>query len=343
MAVNKVIYDGNTLIDLTEDTVTADQLKTGVTAHDAAGNRITGTYEGEDVSAETAEYTEKLGVQNGVIDQIVETLKTRFAVPSSLQNKVITPTTSRQVVTADEGYDGLSVVTVESIPKSYTNQIYNSGYDLGYDTGYDTGYDEGYNLALELFKPYMVELEYIESTGTQYIDTGWSFGTNNYAKAKLVFDGYIGTASNGWAVSGVGANPTFYCGVGSGRNIYYGNGNSDINTGVTYTENRSLFEIDLQNKTVKVTDKVTSEILVDLNSITVGTPSGTRSFYLSAYNSGSAVCHSEKIYGYQIYEDEILVRDYIPVLDLNGIACLYDKVTRKLYYNAGTGSFSYAA
>ena len=44
MAVNKVIYDGDTLIDLSGDTVTAAQLLTGVTAHDKAGNPITGTY-----------------------------------------------------------------------------------------------------------------------------------------------------------------------------------------------------------------------------------------------------------------------------------------------------------
>ncbi len=43
MAVNKVNYDGQTLIDLTEDTVTADKLYSGYTAHDAAGVRITGT------------------------------------------------------------------------------------------------------------------------------------------------------------------------------------------------------------------------------------------------------------------------------------------------------------
>ena len=44
MAVNKVIYDGDTLIDLSGDTVTASQLLTGITAHDKAGNPITGTY-----------------------------------------------------------------------------------------------------------------------------------------------------------------------------------------------------------------------------------------------------------------------------------------------------------
>ena len=43
MAINKVIYDDDTLIDLTGDTVTPEKLLSGETAHNAAGNRVTGT------------------------------------------------------------------------------------------------------------------------------------------------------------------------------------------------------------------------------------------------------------------------------------------------------------
>ena len=43
MAVNKVVYAGEVLIDLTNDTVTPETLLAGTTAHDAAGNAITGT------------------------------------------------------------------------------------------------------------------------------------------------------------------------------------------------------------------------------------------------------------------------------------------------------------
>ena len=43
MAKNKIIYNGNTLIDLTGDTVTADKLLQGYTAHDRSGAQITGT------------------------------------------------------------------------------------------------------------------------------------------------------------------------------------------------------------------------------------------------------------------------------------------------------------
>ena len=45
MAVSKVSYCGSTLIDLTGDTVNEDTLAKGITAHDKAGNAITGTME----------------------------------------------------------------------------------------------------------------------------------------------------------------------------------------------------------------------------------------------------------------------------------------------------------
>lgn len=43
MAINKVIYGGNTLIDLTGDSVTKDKLLAGYTAHDKSGEVIEGT------------------------------------------------------------------------------------------------------------------------------------------------------------------------------------------------------------------------------------------------------------------------------------------------------------
>lgn len=42
-SVNKVVYGGNAIIDLTTDTVTADSLLKGVTAHRADGSAVVGT------------------------------------------------------------------------------------------------------------------------------------------------------------------------------------------------------------------------------------------------------------------------------------------------------------
>lgn len=46
MAINKVVYNGQTLIDLTGDTVTPENILSGYTAHNAAGDQITGTASG---------------------------------------------------------------------------------------------------------------------------------------------------------------------------------------------------------------------------------------------------------------------------------------------------------
>ena len=43
MGKNKIIYGGNVLIDLTADTVSADKLLSGITAHDKSGEIIEGT------------------------------------------------------------------------------------------------------------------------------------------------------------------------------------------------------------------------------------------------------------------------------------------------------------
>lgn len=43
MAINKVVYGNNTLIDLTSDTVTADKILKGYKAHAASGEQIEGT------------------------------------------------------------------------------------------------------------------------------------------------------------------------------------------------------------------------------------------------------------------------------------------------------------
>ena len=50
MAVSKVIYGETTLMDLTSDTVTASTLAEGITAHDATGASITGTFVDKDTT-----------------------------------------------------------------------------------------------------------------------------------------------------------------------------------------------------------------------------------------------------------------------------------------------------
>ena len=50
MGNSKIVYYGETLMDLTGDTVEAGKLLKGITAHDKAGEKITGTYEAPETS-----------------------------------------------------------------------------------------------------------------------------------------------------------------------------------------------------------------------------------------------------------------------------------------------------
>ena len=59
--INKVVYGTTTLIDLTNDTVTSEQLYKGSTAHSASGEQITGTAE---VTVENNKLVMPLGLVN---------------------------------------------------------------------------------------------------------------------------------------------------------------------------------------------------------------------------------------------------------------------------------------
>ena len=66
---NKVIYGNQTLIDLTSDTITADKLLPGYTAHDATGALITGTCEGIQIPIPVSgTNTFWVAVPNGTLD-----------------------------------------------------------------------------------------------------------------------------------------------------------------------------------------------------------------------------------------------------------------------------------
>jgi hypothetical protein len=48
------------------------------------------------------------------------------------------------------------------------------------------------------------------------------------------------------------------------------------------------------------------------------------------------------MYSFKIWDNGVLVRDFIPVLDFDNRPCMYDKVNDELYYNQGAEEFSYA-
>lgn len=65
MAVNKVEVNGETKLDLTQDTVTPDTLLSGVTAHDAAGNPIVGTGDGSNLTVAFTTASTRVNIATG--------------------------------------------------------------------------------------------------------------------------------------------------------------------------------------------------------------------------------------------------------------------------------------
>lgn len=66
MAVNKIIYNAQVLIDLTNDTVVADKLLAGITAHDKSGNQVTGNVTFATVYTGSGEPTASTGANGDI-------------------------------------------------------------------------------------------------------------------------------------------------------------------------------------------------------------------------------------------------------------------------------------
>lgn len=111
MAISKVIYGGQTLIDLTSDTVKADKLLEGYIAHGADGEKITGTctYDADtqDATASDAEVlTGKTAYVRG--NKITGKMKNNGAVAGTIATKTGT-------YTVPQGYhDGSGKVSIDA-------------------------------------------------------------------------------------------------------------------------------------------------------------------------------------------------------------------------------------
>lgn len=111
MAISKVIYDGETLIDLTADTVTPDKMLSGTKAHGANGELITGTctYDAntQDATAAAAEILSgKTAYNKG--NKVIGSMKNNGAVSGKISTKT-------GKYTVPQGYhDGSGTVQIDS-------------------------------------------------------------------------------------------------------------------------------------------------------------------------------------------------------------------------------------
>jgi len=187
--------------------------------------------------------------------------------------------------------------------------------------------------------PYDAELEYLESTGTQYIDTGVKFTTDNarvkftasvtYASDKMLCGSQNHSAENNYG---------FVCYLyNNAMRVYMGTSNTG---GISALVDGNVHIVDLQanNGTLTKTIDGTTSTASYGGSIVSGEDFSIFTNWKFATSSMTDRCVSGKIYSFQIWNNGVLVRDMVPVR-VGTTGYLYDRVTRRLFGNMGTGSF----
>lgn len=181
-------------------------------------------------------------------------------------------------------------------------------------------------------------VEYIESSRKQYIDTGFKPKYNT----RVVMDAQGLDKSAQWLFGTRDTNSSsspnqfalYRSDSTSMRSDYFGSNASvdisDITVRTIYDKNgasASFYDKQIQNTVVS---------------------SGECSFPLYLFttnNVGSAHANlaTIKLYSCQIYDNGLLVRDYVPCVNGFGEAGLYDRVNGVFYRNAGSGAFAVGA
>lgn len=179
----------------------------------------------------------------------------------------------------------------------------------------------------------MKRLTYIESTGTQYIDTGVVATQDIGFELDFLTSSPLTSSDARHILSAVNTstnriNLALYTAY-SGGEFYFGPNKAD--PGIIVGE----------RITIRFKDNVLTT-LGGTTTIAAATFDSELNLLLCARNNAGTAdrLSSNRIYGLKLWSGDSLIRDYIPVLDDEGTACLYDQVNSTYYYNAGTGSFT---
>ena len=174
------------------------------------------------------------------------------------------------------------------------------------------------------------EVQYIQSSGTQWINTG--FKPNQNTRAALTVDAKPSTAA-AWLFGARNGNTDRTFGLLSFNSQYRSDYNNSTEEYSTVTPS-GKFTVD---KDKNVT-KFNGTIGVTARS---GVFQCTYPMFLFANNNAGTAAGfgSFKLYVCQLYDNGNLIRDFVPCIDPTGAVGLYDQVEGKFYGNAGTGVF----
>lgn len=176
-------------------------------------------------------------------------------------------------------------------------------------------------------------VEYIESSGTQYIDTGFVPNQDTRLVAKIKC---IAGSSTVWALGARTSNTSnMFCFIASASGYYmtqYGTNqgalSSDLNKSEPFILEKNKNVTSMNGETVLTSTAATFTCPVNLTLFAVN-------------NNGTINKGSVSIYSCQIFDNGTLVRRYIPVIqDSDGAVGLYDLVQHEFVGNAGTGAFT---
>ena len=176
------------------------------------------------------------------------------------------------------------------------------------------------------------QIAYLQSTGTQYIDSG----VKGDSDVRVTAD---------FEITAFGSGTTFVFGAQGTDSVRYTLGmtsagafRSDFGTAMTSGSAASL-------NTRYSADKNGNVCTVGGQTLTsaAATFSGTTNIYLFARSYSSISCSKIKMYRCKMYKAGTLVRDLVPARNSSGTLGLYDTVGGVFYTNQGSGAFTAGA
>ena len=195
----------------------------------------------------------------------------------------------------------------------------------------------------------------LKSSGTQWINTGIAFREENN-KLRFEIDWRQHVLATPRALQGAGTGPVtgtrFLLGTpgtisASSRWIVGVGANANVNTGITNDTQRHVHTMSLQKNPNTFSYSVDRQIYTN-NSLTTPTTNNFTLFNTLTGNNVGAYNGARTVYSAKIYIDDIIVRDFVPVpagsKQFSSTPapsnCMWCKVTKQYFENAGTGSFN---
>ena len=188
-------------------------------------------------------------------------------------------------------------------------------------------------------------VEYIESSGTQWINT-WFSPTNKNVRIEVKYRFVsLPTGTDRKYVFGESYtidNTNVRLQYSVGEDCFIGFGNKNV-SGAAFNsyDTDTTHTIVCSNGVFSLDGQTLAE--ADLSDASLSTTDTNHPVYLFGLNVGGAANYlsSIRLYSCKIWSQGKLVRDFIPVSLTNGTTvCLYNAVRGDFYNNAGTGSFT---